>query len=577
MAKHDIIFLIAFFLKAYANVFLPDTILLMILLNGLGEVAYDGCAKSFVKGMTFMIKALLVEDEPITRKGLLKHITWPKLSIDEIRSAEDAETALQMSADYHPDIIISDIKMREIDGIEMCRLFKEQLPDCQLIFISSYAQKEYLKAAIELEAIQYVEKPIDLEELTCAVKKAVERYHNIHEQRIIQKKYEKSVDHIKNETFLSLLRERNNGKDNCAVLKMVGLWNERCRVFRICIIRWADMPDKPDKVSEWYKDAAELQAEHKGIYVYTDFWDNATMIIYLAAENMQLTDNGSVLTKMSELARRQDREYMHFLAIGKLFTDLKYLSNSYQSALSALQSLSFMGYGSFASDKETCNDWQNDLDQAEESYLKKAIQNEDVKEVERIINQIFQRFIKERVILNSVIKNICLIIYNYIREAERNNPVRRYKKNASRVEYTYILEQAVTLQEIREMLLIYVQAVFGRKKIENQGSNVSVRQVIAYMSKHYQDKGLSINRMAEEVFLTPTYLSSLFKQDTGLTINQYLTKLRIECAKSLLLDTKYKLYQIADMVGYEDAAYFARIFKNQTGMTPSEYKEKNIL
>ncbi len=523
------------------------------------------------------MKALLVEDESITRKGLLKHIPWPELGIDEVVSAEDAETALQISTNYKPDIIVSDIKMREIDGIEMCRFLKERLPDCQLIFISSYAQKEYLKAAIELEAVQYVEKPIDLDELSGAIKKAIERYHNILDYRSMQREYEKSVVHIKNETFLSLLRDRKNGEDNGEILRIAGLWNDRCKALRICIIRWADMQDKTDMVSEWYKSAAGLKGENTGMYVYVDFWDNATMILYLAAESMELEENGQVLNSMRELARNQENDKVHFLAIGTLCTGTKDLARSYQSAQQALQCLAFLGYGSYAADKEFFCEWQNDLGAKEEISLRKAIQKKDPQEAGEIIKQIFNIFIKEKVILNSVVRNICLMVYNYIREAEKNNPGQQCKRSMPGVEYAYILDQAVTLTEIRELLLQYVQTAFGEKNFENTGSNLSIRQVIAYMHKHYHEKGLSINRMSEEVFLAPTYLSSLFKQDTGLTINQYLTKLRMEYAKSFLLDPKFKLYQVADKVGYEDAAYFARIFKNQIGMTPSEYKEKNLL
>ncbi len=524
-----------------------------------------------------MINALLVEDERITRNGLLKHIPWSELGIDIVLSAEDAESALEMSKEYHPDIVISDIRMREIDGIKMCRFLKEKLPDCQIIFISSYAQKEYFKAAIELEAIHYVEKPIDLEELTGAIRKAVERYLTICEQRSIQKNYEKSLDLIKNETFLSLLRDRSTGEDNDAILKMAGLWNDRCRGCRICIIRWADMQDNPDTLSEWYQAAVGLGKGYPGIYSYTDFLDNTTMLLYLAAENSELEENGRILTNLRELAKEQINHNVHFLAIGEQYTDIKDLVCSYQSALHTLQCLSYLGYGTSAAEKDVFCDWQKDLGQEEERSLRKAIHRKDAEGVERMIQQIFDEFIRERAILNSTVRNICLMIYNYIREAEKNNLTKRSKTQALKVEYTYILEQAATFHEIREMLLQYAQAVFGSENFGNHGGNISIKQVIVYMHKHYQEKGLNINRMAEEVFLAPTYLSSLFKQDTGMTINQYLTKLRMEYAKSFLTDPKLKLYQIADMVGYEDAAYFARIFKNQVGITPQEYKEKNIL
>ncbi len=527
--------------------------------------------------MKIMARALLVEDEGITRKGLLKHILWSELGIHEILSAEDGETALDMSVDYKPDIIISDIKMREIDGIEMCRRLKERLPDCQIIFISSYAQKEYFKAAIKLEAVQYIEKPIDLEELSAAVKKAVERYNNICAQRSMQIEFEKSVDHIKNETFLSLLRDRNTGGDTDAIFRIAGLWNDRCRNFCVCIIQWADIQDKPEDAVRWYRSAAGLEEEEPGIHVHTDFWDNSSMLLYLAAEGMELSEEGRLFGAMKALAKRQGKDNVHFLAMGKLYTDIRDLACSYQSALHALRCISFLGYGSFAAPGEAFFEWEKDLGQEEELSLRKAIQKKDLQAAEQVIGQIFDAFIRERAALNCVVRNTCLMIYNYIREAEKTNLTQGSKSNITRAGYPYILEQALTLGEIRDMLLGYVRELLGQQSTEAYGGNASVRQVIAYMHRHYPEKGLGINRMAEEVFLAPTYLSSLFKQTTGMTINQYLTKLRMEYAKSLLPDPKLKLYQVADMVGYEDAAYFARIFKNQTGMTPIEYKEKNIL
>lgn len=524
-----------------------------------------------------MIKALLVEDELITRRGLLKHVAWLELGIEEIQSAEDAETALKICTDYKPDIIISDIKMREIDGIELCRNLKKRLSDCQIIFISSYAQKEYFKAAIELEAIQYVEKPIDLEELSNAIRKAVERYRNICEHRSLKIDYDKSVNHIRKKSLLSLLRERNNGSDNEAILRMIDLWNDKCKGFRVCIVRFADMQDNPESVAEWYKTTAGFLQVYPKLHVYTDFWDESTMVLFLSTEGMQLEDKGLLLFGMRKLAERQDKGYVHFLAIGKLCMNTSDLVCSYQSALQALLCLSYKGYGTSATDQEPYNQWQEDLGKEEELALKKAIAKMQLQEAVQLINQIFDRFITRHSVLNSVVRNICLLIYHSIREVEKSNWVKGQESNMPRKEYKYILEQAVTLQEIRDLLLRYIQNTLDGESVANQSSNALIKQVIAYIHKHYHERGLCINRMAEEVYLTPTYLSSLFKQETGLTINQYVTKVRVEYSKSLVLDPKLKLYQIAEKVGYEDAAYFARIFKNQTGMTTSEYKEKNIL
>ncbi|MCI8985328.1 MAG: helix-turn-helix transcriptional regulator [Lachnospiraceae bacterium] len=100
-----------------------------------------------------------------------------------------------------------------------------------------------------------------------------------------------------------------------------------------------------------------------------------------------------------------------------------------------------------------------------------------------------------------------------------------------------------------------------------------VKRTMDYIWENYGDSSLSIKELADHVYLTPTYLSNLFKKSTGLTIGQYLVDVRIRKAKWLMKEPKLKFYQIASMVGYEDSNYFAKIFKKKTNMTPSEYKE----
>ncbi|HWT74162.1 MAG TPA: response regulator [Mobilitalea sp.] len=120
-----------------------------------------------------MIRLIIVEDEKVIRKGIEKHIPWEDMGVNEVRAAENAEEAFKICREFSPDIIISDIKMPGLSGIELCQKFRESLPDSQIIFISGYSDKEYLKAAISLGAISYVEKPINISELSEAIHKAV--------------------------------------------------------------------------------------------------------------------------------------------------------------------------------------------------------------------------------------------------------------------------------------------------------------------------------------------------------------------------------------------------------------------
>jgi two-component system response regulator YesN len=121
-----------------------------------------------------MIRLLLVDDETVTRNGLLKHIPWNALGIDEVRDASDAIEALKIAEDMVPDIVVSDVKMPGMEGTVFCENLIKRFPDCKILFISGYSNEEYLKAAIKLHALNYVEKPININELKEELKKAVD-------------------------------------------------------------------------------------------------------------------------------------------------------------------------------------------------------------------------------------------------------------------------------------------------------------------------------------------------------------------------------------------------------------------
>lgn len=119
-----------------------------------------------------MLKIIIVDDERRTREGLKKNIKWAELGIETVETADDGIEALEIAINLEPDIVVCDIKMPEMDGIEFATRLREKLPEVQIIFLSGYADKEYLKSAIRLKAVEYVEKPVDIEEIAGVIKKA---------------------------------------------------------------------------------------------------------------------------------------------------------------------------------------------------------------------------------------------------------------------------------------------------------------------------------------------------------------------------------------------------------------------
>lgn len=176
--------------------------------------------------------------------------------------------------------------------------------------------------------------------------------------------------------------------------------------------------------------------------------------------------------------------------------------------------------------------------------------------------------------MNSSVKNMYFLLYSHIQQLEKELLT---GEGRERRESGRFWDNAQTLEELHTFVAARAMEAIEAREREGTGGNAVIFQVIEVMKQRYSDKSLCIKDLADAVYLTPSYLSGLFKRRTGTTINQYLTNMRIDQAKKLLRDNSLKLYHVADLVGYEDAAYFARIFKAQTGMTPSEYKENKNL
>ena len=130
-----------------------------------------------------MLRMLIVDDEELTREGITNALDWSTFGVREIRTAADGLIGLQIAQQFLPDIVLTDVRMPGLLGVSMAKYIQAFLPDCQTIFLSGYSDKEYLMDAIKLGAVDYIEKPVDLDLLRAAVAKAAEQFHSAQKMR----------------------------------------------------------------------------------------------------------------------------------------------------------------------------------------------------------------------------------------------------------------------------------------------------------------------------------------------------------------------------------------------------------
>ncbi len=183
-----------------------------------------------------MIKLLIVDDERTIRNGLARHMDWEKLGIGMVESAGSAEEAFAQCEKIRPDILLSDIRMRGMGGVEMCTQIHAQYPECQIIFVSGYADKEYLKAAISLGAVDYIEKPVRPELLAAAVKKALAACEEQQRKAEADETVAESRGMV-GKIVLRALAHSDYPENFEKCLKISGLFPRAYETYRFCLLR----------------------------------------------------------------------------------------------------------------------------------------------------------------------------------------------------------------------------------------------------------------------------------------------------------------------------------------------------
>jgi two-component system, response regulator YesN len=533
-----------------------------------------------------MLKLLIVDDEKRTRQGIRSCIPWNSFGIGLIEEADDGDTALEISSKIKPDIILSDIRMPRMTGIEFAALVRKELPKCKLIFLSGYSDKEYLKSAIQLNAIHYIEKPVNVQELKEVIRTAVDLcLSELKESSFISEtstKLEASKPIIREQLAL-YLTESHISIDK--VNDMLSLGN-------------VDMPFSGSYVTVLYRlnPSSEIISEVQETLcnnlirsidcIYSDdklkfvscVKDSINVLTHI---HLSSSINVYDIKASSEKVRckfKQTSNYAEhnknilFIGIGSAANGMDYLFTSYQTAFLAVQKVFFLGntgtviYGDKFQTPYTYD--KSHLDKFTELLYEMNIEG-----TIEFIENTAQEIVKHD---TTLIDNVKALFFKLLERLyscmEEKNIVS--DNTESQKEFLWqIVSNSLTLEELKNYLIKRVNDYF---QIINSklGVNRVAYEIIFFIQRNYMNKSLSIGLISESLNLTPAYLCQIFKRETGKTINDYINEYRIEKAKEFLKDRSIKLFEVSGNSGYNDVKYFTKTFKKFAGITPTEYREK---
>lgn len=510
-----------------------------------------------------MIKVLIADDERFTRQGILDMVDWDKLNVSEVKEAYDGINALEILKDFEPNILLTDVRMPRLNGIDLAFKARELYPNCMILFMSGYSDKEYLKSAIKLKAINYVEKPIEIEELEENLNNAIlEFVKNTTIHNSIEHTIANEISSIDNSEAVKSIISSYFSKDFNDKLVDGQYVSVLIKIYKI-------IPNKHlfiDKIREIIHGC--------GLEGFVSMQNEKDIVLQIFfSKNIKSIHNSNVFQSFFATLDEYIKNYSHFyIFVGYIVANMQDMHKSYASA-SSLDTLSFFkDYNSVIYFEEVPHKTCATIDPNAYSAFKRNLNNEDKQAVLSDINNITSEFMLNCGTDINEIKNVynklLLHIFNFChsRNINLNNSV---NENTS---FNTIL-QFNNIFEIKHYMLEIIKDVFLCLKEKNI-YNEPALNIIKYINEHYNSYDLSLEDISKNTFLTPAYICVIFKDFTGKTVNKYITEYRIMQAKELLKDSNIKMNDIALKVGYRDGNYFAKIFKKETGYSPSEYRRK---
>jgi two-component system, response regulator YesN len=485
-------------------------------------------------GVAPMLKAVVFDDEYIVLQGLKTMIDWPKYGIELVGTAEDGQAALELFLRERPDIILTDIRMPGINGLELIESVMKQEPDTVCIVFSGFNEYEYVKRAIHLGVADYLEKPINIAQIEEAVRKSVER-----------------------------IRRQNELLEK-ATIDLILRGAETELKWRECLGHAAEHIEGVTVLSFTGEDMTLPSYESCRAIPVKNGAENLILLLHYASPAKKLWQ------ELSEWAAGSSNSY----GIGRTYTQAANAIRSYKEAMSALR------YGRFLEEKWTYYEDLGDLSALPEGlsdhgeailfYLRIGERTSINQHVDRFLNELYYGKEVAEIAAFKVL-NLVYLSWEMVKSLGGGVPEVWKQGYLPHVE----LREMKTKHELNRWINNEMDKILNwmveLRQLKKR--HPSVEKALSFISEQYH-RELTLQEVAKQADMNPTYFSVLFKEEMNLTYIKYLTQLRMERAKELLLRDML-IQEVSEKVGYFHCRHFSEVFKKCTGRTPGQFREEH--
>lgn len=511
-----------------------------------------------------MLKLLLVDDEYLELNMLAENIDWNALGFTVIAQAKNGQDALHKIAHELPDVIITDIKMPIMDGVVLAKMLYQEYPQIKVVFLSGYNQYEYMRSAMEVQALDYLLKPLDLDEIPPLMEKVKQRCGEE-----LRKRDKERASAIHKVCHTTLLGQRPENKEEfarqcCLCLKTsffidtfylaVGVLGEYSY--------WKDNEKEGRQIisncrSYILQFAQDYKAEALPIEEYA-YLLLSTSPILPPSRDWTEDDRGlwSILCCKKEAVKASDipetyarldrlRHWWvtHFPTKPVLYEDEMEQKAGQALPLQRLTSL--------------------------DTYLLlQYLKEGDTEQTNLWVYEYYEQIHEEGA--NILTVNLFDFLYESLITPSKYLSETMDPKAVIYVKLFKIESKAVLMGEVCHYL---TQLIEQLKNLKSDPAGMIINHLREFIDKNYAEP-LSIDILAEKFHFSPNYLRSMFKKHTGITVLEYITEVRLRSAEILVRTTSLTVSRISAETGYSNPSYFCLLFSKKYGLTPNEYRNR---
>lgn len=527
-----------------------------------------------------MYKILLVDDEVLVRTNL--KLLFQKFSSEFTVCGEagDGVTGLEQAKLLRPHIIFTDMKMPNMDGVEFCRKIHQSYPEITMVALSNYDDYSYVRGALKNGAVDYILKHKLNEEYLDATLKDLKKTApsgntNDHlSENTLNTLREKFVANLMSNIFLSFDEVEAN-------IKMLDISLELTQVLPI-ILSIDNYTQLSQNSTIGYLSTLEFSLLNIGNEILSQYpsglmthieKENYCILLSFANTRSQARINEMIQSVLQQLSSN----YKSFLnisssfSIGELCNSIMSIGTSYRKALEAMQLKFYSGNHSILHSKDITIPVNSlsGLDYSLEKKLLTLVNNGDFDSVNDKLQPIFEEMIRKKETIANM-QMVCTDLISVITRVSKKSGIPLTSIFKDQIQPSQIFTHLNTLTEVQIWFQKSFENLCEQIKLQLPGDSNYVKSAIACINRDYS-KSISQQSVADEIGISVGYLSTIFKAETGQGFSDYLTSVRIKSATQMLDSGEYDLHKISTECGFQDYAYFFKVFKKKVGITPKNY------